>query len=608
MPSAQGAKRPDIRGAFMRIGLSHRFHRCLLAGALFPLCLAGAAASQAQEPDSSLNSSENRNALPRTVVRDVAGRYNEPAALRATGSLEIPPSQSVNGNLAVLNGPLTLAGHVGGHVIVINGDVILRRGAHIGGDLVVVGGIIEGRDRALIDGDVEWHRQVMHYHLDGEQLVPERPSEAAEGDVGWIRRWRRRYESSTSRLDVNTGGYNRVEGLSILLGPTLRQRFDWGHVSVDAYGILRTSDRLKWTSQNLGYDVTAETQLGRRTGVAIGGHLFDIVDAAEPWQLRDNENSLAAFFLHRDFRDYFSRHGGDGYVSLRNGADASLTFSYGAERWGSRDAVDPFSLFRNDVEWRSNPRLDEGLFRIGTATLEVDTRNDHENPWTGWYITAALEHGSSDSVRLAPASELARTETGVLPVSYTRGLIDARRYNRVAPDAQLNFRVVLGGWLAGDPLPLQRRFSLGGPGTLPGYDFRGPPLPTDLLNCSNGTVPAGYPAQCERLALGQVEYRGDIHIRVGGRSDWSFDDRWWDFSFNRTVQWVVFGDMGRGWLVGPTREGGLQYRSGEFPSLATFRTDVGLGLDLGFLGLYVAKSVSDSDESPNFFVRLRHRF
>ena len=50
------------------------------------------------------------------------------------------------------------------------------------------------------------------------------------------------------------------------------------------------------------------------------------------------------------------------------------------------------------------------------------------------------------------------------------------------------------------------------------------------------------------------------------------------------------------------------------PPLSTFRTDVGLGLELGDFfgsgdfGVYAAKALSSPDEKVNFFVRLRHRF
>jgi len=70
---------------------------------------------------------------------------------------------------------------------------------------------------------------------------------------------------------------------------------------------------------------------------------------------------------------------------------------------------------------------------------------------------------------------------------------------------------------------------------------------------------------------------------------------------------VAFVDAGRGWLVGD-RLGELRYPSGALPSLDTYRTDLGLGLDLGVAGMYVAKAVSSSKEPANFFVRIHNRF
>jgi outer membrane protein assembly factor BamA len=187
-------------------------------------------------------------------------------------------------------------------------------------------------------------------------------------------------------------------------------------------------------------------------------------------------------------------------------------------------------------------------------------------------------------------------------------LFDLRRYNRLSPTTWINGRLVLGGWLHGDQLPLERRFSVGGIGTVPGFDFRKyDPGTIDVSECSNGgVVPAGNPAQCERVALAQLEYRNELHsslldflnarpIRLRGIG----------FTVRPTA--VAFVDAGRGWLVGPSLET-LRYSSHSFPRFGTFRTDVGLGLDLGIFGVYVAKAVSSSKEPANVFLRVRRRF
>lgn len=563
--------------------------------------------------------------LPRAVAERAAERFNAPATLRATGRLEIPAERSVEGDVAVLDGPLTLGGHVAGSVVVLNGDVVLLPGARVDGGLLVIGGTVEGEREAAVAGGIERWEDRLTYHMEGDRLV------ADHGASEFGQRMRRlvtRYERSRSRLRLTTdGAYNRVEGLPVLFGPQLRLRTGWGRLRVDAYGILRSADHFTWDGGNVGHDLSAEVQRGSGTGAALGARAFDVVEPVEEWQLRDTEVGLASFFLHRDFRDYYARHGAEGWVRVFRGP-AELSLGYGEEEWRARGVRDPFTLFRDDGAWRPNPAMDEGRARVATARLTIDTRNDELDPWTGWLVRADVERGSSRSLRLAPTSPGVR-EGGVAPpclpdvacvppleapVTYTRGFLDVRRYNRISTEGQLNLRLVLGGWLGGDPLPLQRRFSVGGAGTLPGYDFRDRSLETDVLTCGSGSgeavaTPDGRPAQCERIALAQVEYRGDLRIGFGGHdADDSRARRWWRrLGFYRAAQWVVFADAGRGWRVTgddtPLREG-----KRELPSLRSFRSDVGAGLDFDVIGFYLAKATSDAREPANFFVRLRHRF
>jgi hypothetical protein len=79
---------------------------------------------------------------------------------------------------------------------------------------------------------------------------------------------------------------------------------------------------------------------------------------------------------------------------------------------------------------------------------------------------------------------------------------------------------------------------------------------------------------------------------------------------------VVFADAGRGWLVGERGAGDLVYERNAFPSVGTFLSDVGVGIDFGQnptndvagFGLYVAKSLSRPSQPANVFVRVRRRF
>jgi hypothetical protein len=71
--------------------------------------------------------------------------------------------------------------------------------------------------------------------------------------------------------------------------------------------------------------------------------------------------------------------------------------------------------------------------------------------------------------------------------------------------------------------------------------------------------------------------------------------------------WVLFANGGRGWLLGE-RTNDLFYKTGVIPSMGSWHSDVGGGLDFGSFGVYVAKAVSESGLPANVYLRLTHRF
>lgn len=530
--------------------------------------------------------------------------YNHEHTMRVTGAFDVAAGSTIQGDVAVLNGPVTISGKVTGALVAINADVRLAAGAGIGGNLTVIGGTITGLDGAVVSGEVMRRAELLRYHLTDGTMVAE--DEPTFDDAWWKRKPRlrttRRNDRSWSDLTFTSAHtYNRVEGLPLLIGPRVHQLTPWGRFAIDALGVVRTAGPMRWDRETLGHDVTGEIQLGRPLGVGIGGRLFDIVDGVEDWQMSDGEVGLAAFILHRDFRDYYRRHGAQGFVKFHAGLDADLTFSFGDERWQRARARDPLSIFHPRDDWRANPRTDEGRMHLATARIRVDTRRRESSTWGGWFLNAEWEHG---------AGVLAR-DPGMLTVMpfpedvhYTRGFVDARRYNRLAPDVSLNVRLAAGGWLSGDRLPMERRLSVGGPATLPGYDFRNSwRVDPDVLNC-NGTALLGAPALCDRMMLLQAEFRGDF--RIGWVRNDARDD-WWRPGFNRRASWVVFTDAGRGWQVGASN-GSTTYSNRALPAFSSFRSDIGAGIDFGSIGVYVAKATTTAREPVNVFFRIQHRF
>jgi hypothetical protein len=67
---------------------------------------------------------------------------------------------------------------------------------------------------------------------------------------------------------------------------------------------------------------------------------------------------------------------------------------------------------------------------------------------------------------------------------------------------------------------------------------------------------------------------------------------------------VVFGDAGQGWLVG---QGPGRLPSSRLPGLHSWIADLGLGVDWGGFGVYVAKAIN-AGQSLRLTARIEHRF
>jgi hypothetical protein len=173
-----------------------------------------------------------RSGLPRDVSREATRMFNETTALRSTERLVIEDDRTIDGDVAVLNGPLLLSGRVRGRVVAINSDVVLRPSARIDGDLWVVGGEVEGRHSAYVGGEIRIYRQALQYTRDGDRIFEERAAMQNSDETDWWRRWERSRRSGSKLQIASAGAYNRVEGLPINLGPQIFWNDSWGSARI----------------------------------------------------------------------------------------------------------------------------------------------------------------------------------------------------------------------------------------------------------------------------------------------------------------------------------------------------------------------------------------
>ena len=364
---------------------------------------------------------------------EIAYLFNSVAGLRHTGATSIAAGDSVSGNVAVLWGPLTVAGTVHGSVIVVNGSLTIAPAGHVDRDVIVTGGTVTGADSAHVGGVVQVRAEALKFRQAGELLIAESPEGAEIPDANWFKHWLRRHVRTHNGFVIGSEPYNRVEGLPVIGGPSILQNTGIGVLRLSALGIYRSADNFEWKGENLGWNASGELTVGGLRNLRVGIAGYDVVRPTEEWQLRDAEVSLASFFLRQDYRDYYNTKGARAWVSVHDSRKLSLEFGVRNERWEPREARNPFTVFKNGVDWRANPRLDDGRLWIGEAVFRLDTRNNVRDPWTGWLIDATFEAGGTDRLTLGPATFLARDSAAGTRdrVRYTRLLAAFTRYNRV---------------------------------------------------------------------------------------------------------------------------------------------------------------------------------
>jgi len=543
------------------------------------------------------DSSVVRAGPPADIVSEVLAFYNDSATTRVQGDVSFPAGSMFAGRLAILRGSLRLAGQVRGDVVVINATLYLLPGADVEGDVLVVGGRLirspgarhVGRERVL------WDAAPVLRGPDGALVLRERRRPL--GDLATARASFRTGRVRTDLLLATGGTYNRIEGLPIVFGPTFELRPTRRSLArLDLRGILRTAGEGSRLSSDFGYGARAELAFPEG---GMAGRIYSEVAPFDEQPLSPAENGWSAFLLQRDFRDWFERRGGGGAAWVQPTRSLRFELSIRRDHESSVRAIDPWSLLRNGDRWRRNPLSDDGHYFTTGAQLALDTRNDREHASTGWLLSARYEHSTSDDVAPVTLPESVRPP---IPTgggyAFDRLTLDFRRYSRLTPSLRVNAPLRADGWIGGDRLPVQRRVSLGGPDLMPGYGFR-------AFTCApRSFVDPSEPALCDRAIVAQLEVRTRLGLNLGYRMRDRENGAGGRFIGIEEADLVFLGDAGKAWLAG---NGPGQVPVNRIPSLHEWKTDVGIGLDAGQIGAYLAKSLGGG-EPMRLIVRLQRRF
>ena len=91
-------------------------------------------------------------AVPRDIADEAQRVINAAGTRRVSGDVTIPPSQTLNQDVAVLSGQLVITGQVTGNVVVINGSIVVRGAGRVSGSATAIGGTVTTVAGGQVDG------------------------------------------------------------------------------------------------------------------------------------------------------------------------------------------------------------------------------------------------------------------------------------------------------------------------------------------------------------------------------------------------------------------------------------------------------------------------
>jgi hypothetical protein len=288
----------------------------------------------------------------------------------------------------------------------------------------------------------------------GRRLVVEVESSAASASVGLER-------PGTIPLYGRVDGFAPGAGLELTLHD--RRRYDHlGLYARGAYGFA--SKRGRWA---LG----ARRPFGP---VVLGYEFHDLTDTDDAFRATSMEETLGTLLFQSSFRDVYARRGHEAYAFARLGAAAQLGLSFRSDRYASLEVAEDGSLFRGDAAPRPNPPVTEGAMRSLVATARWSSeelfpgREDERES----FLLPSL-YGSwtapEDGLRAEASFEIASPDLGG-DFDFRRLIAHVRGRRIVSSRFALAGRALLG--VTGGAPPAQRRFALGGLGTLRGRHFK----------------------------------------------------------------------------------------------------------------------------------------
>jgi Omp85 superfamily domain len=320
--------------------------------------------------------------------------------------------------------------------------------------------------------------------------------------------------------------FTPVDGFvpSLGFGATVFDHHEFNH----AYVLGHLS--VKAASHRAGYALGFERPVFRTTKLYFGGELHDLTATDDRWQVSSTEASLAAIGPRKSFRDYYRRRGVQLNAALRVHPQAELLFAWRGERQERLGVESDFSVWNGDEPFRPNLAVLDGRLNAIVVGASLDAqRFDHEsldasyrrhqleNPFGDHLNDPENRHAALSTWRLDWTSEVSTPGALRSDFDFGRHIVTGRGRLQVSPHQEVAARLI-GGW-SGGSLPPQRRFAIGGIGSVHGYAFK--EAVGDTLALINLEYALGWTNNFQVLGFfdaGRVTQRQDAGLPIEARS------------------------------------------------------------------------------------------
>lgn len=355
----------------------------------------------------------------------------------------VDKEEFIRGAVAAFNGDVDVYGEVNRGVMAVFGDIHIHSGAVVRGDVIALNGSVKLDPEASVYGAV----------MSAGKETTSRRHRAA--------RWKTRDQAVTF---IGDAAYNRVDGLRLMAGLSYEHP-DSLIPSFEAMGgYAFSSERGRY---RLGL---SQTVLRGPAPVTVGGRIFRLLKSDDDKIIGESENSLFALLVNEDWKDYYEAEGAYGFVTFTPVRWGNLEIGYLSEnqKWldahpklwslfGSKEFRGNFSSVPYPLLAASRADFDDKQVTSLNVTATVDTRDDEKDPERGWMGSLAYEYSPGDWKG---------------DFDFGRFEVRLKRYQPL--NRYLSVRLTGAyGRVDGDQIPLNRRFFLGGLGTIHGYRHKG---------------------------------------------------------------------------------------------------------------------------------------